>query len=228
MRAGPMRGVTSVAVVIPARDEEKLVGDCLESVVNAAAVARRRYGRRVAVTVVLVADGCTDGTAAIARAIEGVEVVETSGSNVGAARKAGVDHALAGASGPADRIWIANTDADSVVPTNWLTEQLDLAADDVDLMIGTVHPTFAELSSAQIAAWRQNHRPGVPNGHAHGANLGIRASTYLRVGGFPAIPEHEDNDLVDRVKASGARIVASDRWMQTISARRNAKAMTIG
>jgi glycosyltransferase involved in cell wall biosynthesis len=220
MRADPTRAVTTVAVVIPARDEEELVGDCLESVAHAVTVARRRYGSRLAVKVVLVADGCTDDTVAIASGIDGVEVVETAGSNVGAARKAGVDHALAVVGGPSDRIWIANTDADSLVPPNWLTEQLELAAGDVDLMIGTVHPTFDELSAAQVAAWRKNHRPGVPNGHAHGANLGIRASAYLRAGGFPAIPEHEDNDLVDRVRASGARIVASDRCDVETSGRR--------
>jgi hypothetical protein len=43
--------------------------------------------------------------------------------------------------------------------------------------------------------------PGRPNGHVHGANLGVRADAYLRAGGFATLPEHEDVDLVARLRA---------------------------
>ena len=54
----------------------------------------------------------------------------------------------------------------------------------------------------------------------HGANLGVRASTYLAAGGFPPEPAHEDRLLVDRVNALpdavaiatiGAPVHTSDR-----------------
>ena len=59
-------------------------------------------------------------------------------------------------------------------------------------------------------AWRATRVPGRPNGHVHGANLGVRADAYLRAGGFPDRPAHEDVDLVAALVASGARVVATD------------------
>ena len=120
-----MTGVHQIAVVIPARDEERLVGRCLESVLCARRLTEARLPG-VRVIVVVVADSCTDATAAVARAVEGVTVVETDAANVGLARSIGVETAVALAGG-ADGLWIANTDADSVVPRRWLLEQVRLA-----------------------------------------------------------------------------------------------------
>ena len=183
----------ALAVVIPARDESALVERCLRSV----AAARDAAGRDI--PVVVVADRCVDETASLARRMRGVEVVEVDGGNVGAARAVGVARALELLAAPPEESWIANTDAYSVVPRNWITEQLAIAEEGFDLMIGTVRPDFADLSAEQIAHWRRTHRRGRPNGHVHGANLGIRASAYLAVGGFAALAEHEDNDLVGRI-----------------------------
>jgi len=189
--------MTELVVVIPARDEGELVERCLNSVLAARDAAARD------IPIVLVADSCRDLTAVLARGIAGVEVIEIDAANVGSARAAGVARALELVPGPPDDIWIANTDADSVVPRNWLTEQLAIAEEGFDLMIGTVRPDFADLSTEQVALWRRTHRRGRPNGHVHGANLGVRASTYLAAGGFASLTEHEDNDLVGRIVGAG-------------------------
>lgn len=211
--------IQAIAIVIPAKNEQELITACLDSVVMAVGVARQTHPELEA-SIVLIADSCVDETVEQAREFAEVEVVELALENVGAARRAGAAIALNVLDRPAHRVWLANTDADSVVPPNWISEQLALADAGTDLMIGTVRPTFADLSPAQVAAWQHNHRHGVPNGHAHGANLGLRASLYLRAGGFPAIPEHEDNDLVDRIKALDATVVASDRCEVETSGRR--------
>lgn len=71
--------MTLGSVVIPAQDEASVIGRTLDGIAEAA-----RDGR---LDVVVVANGCTDDTAARARAVEGVRVVELSvGSKVQALR----------------------------------------------------------------------------------------------------------------------------------------------
>ncbi|MDQ0744058.1 glycosyltransferase involved in cell wall biosynthesis [Clavibacter sp. B3I6] len=211
--------IRAVAVVIPARDEEALVGRCLASV-EAAAVRARAAGIRV--HVVLVADDCRDRTAEVARAA-GVEVIESSAGRVGAARARGVAAALAAWDGPDDELWIACTDADSVVPAAWITSQLELADGGADVVVGTVRPELDALSPAQISAWRATRVPGEANGHVHGANLGVRADAYLRAGGFPEVAEHEDVDLVARLRRTGVAITASAAGEVLTSGRRDGR-----
>ena len=196
-----------IGVVIPARDEEELIGRCLAAVIESA----RHVPVPVEITVV--ADGCLDRTTTVARSFRGVRVIELESSNVGTARAAGARTSLARGAH-----WLANTDADSVVPPNWLAHQYALAAEGWDVVIGTVRPDFAELAPEQRAAWLATHHVGEPNGHVHGANLGVRASAYHASGGYRSLPEHEDVDLVARL--AGFRLVASDRAEVVTSARR--------
>ena len=158
----------------------------------------------IPVSIVVVADGCLDDTADVARSFTGVEVVELESSNVGTARAVGSRRALRlGAE------WLANTDADSVVPANWLEVHRAFADAGAAVVIGTVRPDFDDLTERQRSAWLAGHIPGRPNGHVHGANLGIRASAYVAAGGYRPLPEHEDVELVERLARHGPA-VASD------------------
>jgi hypothetical protein len=53
----------------------------------------------------------------------------------------------------------------------------------------------------------------------HGANFGIRASSYLRVGGFPPFSLHEDRSLLARLATSDVAIVRSARIRVATSGR---------
>ena len=55
----------------------------------------------------------------------------------------------------------------------------------------------------------------------HGANLGLRGSAYLEVGGFRPMPSDEDVDLVRRLRSHTTRWVATDTVRVASSARRN-------
>ncbi|WJL97341.1 glycosyltransferase [Microbacterium sp. ET2] len=196
-----------MAVVVPVHDEQELLARCLTSL-TAAVGAAERAGVRVEVVTVL--DACTDRSAAIADGFD-VTVVEVSAARVGAARRAGVAEALR-LLDPVDLgdVWIANTDADSAVPANWLTHQLTLMRAGSDVVLGTVRPDFADLAPAHAAYWRATHHRGRPPGNTHGANLGVRGSVYRAAGGFTEVPEHEDVRLVEAARALGAVVTASD------------------
>jgi hypothetical protein len=53
----------------------------------------------------------------------------------------------------------------------------------------------------------------------HGANLGVRADAYQRVGGFPALPVAEDRTLVDALRTSGETVVFRSDLAVCTSAR---------
>lgn len=213
------RGIRRVVVVVPARDEEWLIGRCLTALV-AASQALTAQDPEVSVRLVVVADACTDATETRCREFVEVEVISTSLGRVGAARALGVERGLVGLSDEdLEHTWIANTDADSAVPVNWLTHQMELADAGVDVMIGTVTPDPAELTETQWGTWRRTHSSTTPNGHVHGANLGLRASHYRAVGGFEPLDEHEDNHLVNRLRELDAVIVPSNLGDVLTSAR---------
>jgi glycosyltransferase involved in cell wall biosynthesis len=200
--------VKAVAVVIPAHDEAALIGRCLTSVTRAVARAREREPGLVA-TVTVVLDACRDTTPVLVRGWP-VQAIEITARNVGTARRVGVAHARAGVDARPEDTWIAMTDADTVVPRDWITHQLDLMDAGIDLVLGTVRPDFADLSPRHAAYWRATHHRGRPAGNVHGANLGVRASAYAEAGGIPDLAEHEDVALVRALRAIGVREHASD------------------
>jgi glycosyltransferase involved in cell wall biosynthesis len=213
------RSITRLLAVVPARNEEALIERCLSALV-ASASALARVRPEIVVDLVVVPDACVDGTDRLCRLVPGVTVIASDVGRVGAARALGVESVLAQVlHEDLEQIWLANTDADSVVPENWLEHQVALAEGGADVVIGTVRPDPADLTDAQWQHWRATHTPGAPNGHVHGANLGLRASVYRQVGGFEPLDEHEDNQLVARIRETGAVVVAADEAEVVTSGR---------
>jgi glycosyltransferase involved in cell wall biosynthesis len=198
-----------VAIVVPARDEEELIARSLASIARATRTCRRRLGSRSPTfATIVVADGCTDHTADIARGY-GLHVIETTQIGVGAARALGVTVALSQSEAAPDRVWLANTDADSAVHSRWIVEQVERASAGADVYLGDVRPDFDDLSVRQREAWLASHLPGHARGHVHGASLGIRASAYLEIGGFEAIGLGEDVELVAAARKAGFVVALS-------------------
>lgn len=192
--------IVRVVVVIPAHDERDRIAACVGSVIYAA----RATGLPAEIRVVL--DACTDGTAEMIPAgSEPVDVVKrvVDARNVGAARAAGVD--------PNDLradVWLAHTDADTIVDAGWLAAQLAHAAGGADAVVGTIGVTDWEQRPSPVRTlFEKVYRDEPGHDHIHGANLGVRGSAYGRVGGFRPLAESEDVDLVGRLVESGASVV---------------------
>jgi glycosyltransferase involved in cell wall biosynthesis len=207
------------AVVIPAHNEEDLLPHCLAAVATCAGLVAP-----LPVEIIVVADGCTDASVAVAHA-HGAEVVEIDARNVGRARAAGLAHALR--TGP-DGLWLATTDADSRVPAGWLRAQQAHAAAGADLVVGTVAvERWATWPATVRERYERRYRAGLTattHDHVHGANLGCAARTYQEAGGFAALRHDEDRDLVARVAGTGARVVYATGHPVITSARPIARA----
>ncbi|MEW1648650.1 glycosyltransferase [Streptomyces sp. NPDC091219] len=209
----------AVAVVVPAHNEEHRIGACVRSVRRAAAQVAP-----LPVVTVVAADACTDATAIVA-ARAGARVVRLEGRSVGAARAAGIAHALHLLAGSGRPVWLAMTDADTTVPDTWLTDQIDWARQGYDVVLGTVRLTGGSrrLTALHDARYFRTRPAGTgepwSHPHVHGANLGLSATSYLRAGGFAAMPTGEDRDLVFRLVAQGRRIARTDRHPVRTAAR---------
>jgi glycosyltransferase involved in cell wall biosynthesis len=202
-----------IGVIVPAHNEESLIGECLEAV-NAAACDRALNGEPV--VVVVCADACDDATEVIARQ-HGAIVISTRSCNVGLARAHAAKLALTHKAR-----WIGSTDADSRVPPNWLSAQL---AHRADAVCGTVRVNdWGLLGSQVIERFCRGYRNANGHRHIHGANIGVSRDAYLAVGGFQAAVAHEDVRLIERLSDAGRRIAWSSSPCVVTSARLDARA----
>ncbi len=211
--------IVAVLVVVPAHDEQERIGRCVRSVRQAAEAVIRpltdnsTMARVGQVEVVVALDRCTDETAAAVAAVadSSVHLVHLDAACVGAARGAGIRHGMAvlGVHDPCS-VLVVNTDADCVVPRDWLVELVSLAARH-DVVLGEVHPDPSEMSSISLAAWGLRNPRG--RGSLHGANLAVRLDAYLGVGGFLEISGQEDLLLVRALRAAGTSVVGGTRVM---------------
>jgi len=211
--------VTRAGVVVPAHDEAELLPACLAALRSAADAAG------VPVRLLVVADACTDATAAVAAAA-GAEVIPIRARNVGAARAAGLARLLRTEDTDPAAMWLATTDADTVVPPGWLRRQLGYAGQGWDVVLGTVAVTdWAGHPPHAPAVFEARYAFGAgPHPHVHGANLGIRASAYLAAGGFRPLRTAEDHALLAAATEAGCQVLqAADITVET-SARRQARA----
>jgi cellulose synthase/poly-beta-1,6-N-acetylglucosamine synthase-like glycosyltransferase len=200
-----------VGVIIPARDEADSIVECLDSVVRALDAAPAVDSSWI----VVVADGCSDQTARLARrrlAGRGT-VIECSVASPGTARRLGAAEVLTHFAGrrPSE-VWMANTDADSRVGVDWISHHLQLATRGFCGVAGIVRVTSIEGHDAtavrEFLAGYTTYEDGT-HPHVHGANLGIRADAYADAGGWSDLAVAEDHCLWSRVRGRGWSTIAS-------------------
>ncbi|ASL48925.1 Putative glycosyltransferase EpsH (plasmid) [Burkholderia sp. AD24] len=202
-----------LAVIIPAHNEAYLIGACIRSVIKAAQHPELA-GEEVAI--IVVSDSCTDATGDIARSL-GAWVIEVDHRNVGVARATGASAALS-----RHARWLAFSDADTTVAHDWLVQQLRCGTDAVCGVIGVT--SWAGHSDAVRENFIATYRDEDGHRHIHGANLGVSASAYLSVGGFPPVTHNEDVALVEALMAAGATVAWSAKPRVRTSARLDARA----
>lgn len=210
--------IEAVGIVVPVRNEELLLSDCLDALHVAAARVD------VPVRVVVVLDRCVDGSARIAAARPWLTPVVCAAGSVGVARGLGCAEVLRAYRTVAPQgLWLAMTDADTVVPPDWIIRQLDLAESGWEVVVGTV--TVADWSGHPPEVeprWRSQYRAVEDHQHVHGANLGCTAAAYLDAGGWQPLSRDEDVALL--AAFSHHRVLRTAQIPVVTSARRDPRA----
>jgi glycosyltransferase involved in cell wall biosynthesis len=214
-----------VCVLIPARNEEALLSRCLRSVINAC----KQLPDACTYQVVVVADACSDHTFEIATLmLAGYGIVVTAEeANVGGARMRAANIALGYLPDVLSRCWLANTDADCIVPANWLTDQLVMAEQGVQAVAGIIDIDSFEEHAPHVPerfrlTYIQNSDGTHP--HVHGANLGVRADAYLQAGGWRPLLTAEDHDLWHRLMKKNMTMISNTKLYVVTSGRRMGRA----
>ncbi len=204
--------IARLLVAVPARDEDETIQACVDSIVRAGRATGLPFGVHVA------ADSCADATVdrldALRTRYRELRVVEGAWGNAGAARRAAVASFLAGTptcASPPSTIWLANTDADCLVPRDWLTSQLRHAPS-CDALAGIVELDRCSVSPAVYRRFIDTYeQDNLTHPHVHGANIGMRLSAYLDAGGWTSQLEvGEDHRLWRDLGRAGAV-----RWPRT-------------
>lgn len=212
---------SDVVVVVPAQDEERLVGATLRDVCASLDLARRR-GLVGACTVEVVAHRCTDATAVRARAAllgrhRGQVTCDERSRTVGEVRDTGARRGLHRLATRPASTWVLSTDADTLVGPEWVSRILSASADAgavgvvglaaLDRWRGTEQAAAAYDRLLRSKTDDGTRGPLHQHDHVYGANLAVRADAYLDVGGFPHVLQGEDQALVDALAARGHRLL---------------------
>jgi glycosyltransferase involved in cell wall biosynthesis len=167
----------AVSVVVPVHNGAAHLGDCLHGLSNQT-LARERY------EVIVVDDGSTDGTHAVAEQFDRVQVIRQRRNHTAGARNTG----WRAASAP----WIASIDSDCVPSRAWLTTLLGTVNCDGEAPVGAAGKTVGYRSDTAAArfvdlfgsydASRHLAHPVFP--FASPCNMIVRRSALETVDGF--------------------------------------------
>ncbi|MGE0756609.1 MAG: glycosyltransferase [Pirellulaceae bacterium] len=184
-----------MSVIIPAFNEENYIGPTLDAIHNAISYARLSEGIRVEVLVV--DNGSTDATAAIAQA-KGARIVVTRQKNVATARNAGA-HAATGD-------LLVFVDADTHWPIGVLTRILNVMQNDccVGGAVATAYHPKRMVIRLYLEVWRQL---GKLFDMAQGATQFCTAQAFAHIGGYDdAVFMGEDVDFHSKLRGHSKAI----------------------
>lgn len=183
-----------VSVIIPVYNGERFLREAVQSVLD------QQYEP---VEIVIVDDGSTDGTEAVARSLpEKVRYLRQTNQGPAAARNRGIEHAQGSL--------IAFADADDLWPANKLALQLPYLLRDpkIEIVLGRIQQVRWSESGAGQTLAEEFAEP------AFSVNLGsaiVRRSVFERVGLFAETMRYsEDVDWFMRAREAGSEIVTLD------------------
>ncbi len=195
--AHPRSTTPYVSVIIPAHNEERHIGKCIDSVMKTG-------WPREMLELLVIDHSSTDRTAKLAHA-EGARVLSVSTGKIGSVRNAG----LAAAKGE----YVAYVDGDCSVPATWLQAAIGLLQSDESIgavggpCLSPTDGTWVERSLAPSSI-----EPGLARRvKAIATSSFIARTSLLRdIGGFDeSLISGEDDDMSNRIRSRGLALVST-------------------
>lgn len=191
-----------LAFVIPAYNEEALIGPCLESVLRAVKHSS------IEAEIIVVNNASTDRTKEIAQSYPGVTVVDETKKGLVHARRAGFEASTAEL--------VANIDADTQVPEEWIGTVLDTFQRQPELVALSGPYIYYDLSLwnralvrgfyyLSYAIYLLNRFVLRIGSMIQGGNFVIRRSAWIKAGGYDTSISFygEDTDIAVRMSKVG-------------------------
>ncbi|MBV8050285.1 MAG: glycosyltransferase [Acidobacteriaceae bacterium] len=197
-----------VSVIVPARNEERCLGRCLESLIQQQGISSE---------IIVVDDGSTDRTRDIAESFASVQVVDAEPLR---AEWSGKTNAMSTGAQKAHGDWLLFTDADTLHLPGSLARAVSEAKQHGAALLsyspeqevhGVLQQAVMPVIFAELAATYKPSRvsdPASPAAAANGQYLLISREAYDAIGGYGTVAGSllEDVALARAVKASGRKI----------------------
>ena len=225
-----------VAICIPIRNEASQLPRLFD------ALDRLERNPTQALQLCLLLDGCSDASGVLARDYRDrsrfdvrIEEIAPAPANAGRARHRAMLLGLA-ALGSGGGL-LLTTDADSVPAPDWLAA-MNAALRISDVVAGRVVregtracPLQDRIERYYDALFRLRRvldpvpwEAATTHHYASGANMGVRAGAYAKLGGFPPLASGEDSRLVDEAARAGLRVRRDAASLVRTSDRRHGRA----
>ena len=181
-----------ISVIIPARNEEENIGKLLSS------LEKQTYSPHL-FEVIVVDDHSTDNTATVVSGYSFVKLIRLEFDNINSYKKKAIETGIAAASGDL----IVTTDADCIVPNNWLktiasfkekTSVVFIAAPVVLESASNLLQAFQDLDFLVLQGITAASVQKRFHNMCNGANLAYERKAFIEVNGFTGIDHIASGD----------------------------------
>ncbi|WP_417536861.1 glycosyltransferase [Methylophaga sp.] len=185
--------VPRVSVIIPAKNEEKYISECISSL-------KAQLYPVNEIEIIVVDNNSTDQTASIAEGM-GVRVIHTGAERIGKVRNAGVEYSKGD--------FLFFIDADCVANPSWIARCLDLLSEHNEVGAIGGEALVRDQASKIEKFWVVGDTAKKTTiKYLNGSSMAFTREVFLKVGGFKEdINAGEDSFFANSIRSMGLKLI---------------------